>query len=68
MDEPKPKDFVVPSIKQFDGKLYPVDHIFNFQQKMALETRNETIICKVFSNTCWTNSGLVQAVIREIGE
>ena len=30
VDEPKPKDFVVPSFKQFDGKLDPVDHIFNF--------------------------------------
>ena len=51
MDEPKPKDFVVPSFKQFDGKSDPVDHIFNFQQKMALETRNEAILCKVFSTT-----------------
>ena len=51
LDEPKPKDFVVPSFKQFDGKSDPVDHIFNFQQKMALETRNEAILCKVFSAT-----------------
>ena len=33
VEEPKPKDFVVPSFKQFDGKSDPVDHIFNFQQK-----------------------------------
>ena len=51
MDEPKPKDFVVPSFKQFDGKLDPVDHIFNFQLKMTLETRNEAILFKVFSTT-----------------
>ena len=51
VDEPKPKDFVVPSFKQFDGKTDPVDHIFNFQQKMALETRNKAILCKVFSTT-----------------
>ena len=31
VDEPKPKDFVVPSFKQFDGKSDHVDHIFNFQ-------------------------------------
>ena len=31
VDEPKPKDFVVPSFKQFDAKSDPVDHIFNFQ-------------------------------------
>ena len=51
VDEPKPKDFVVPSFKQFDGKSDPVDHIFNFQQKMALKTRNEAILYKVFSTT-----------------
>ena len=28
VDEPKPKDFVVPSFKQFDGKLNPTNHIF----------------------------------------
>ena len=31
VDEPKPKDFMVPSFKKFDGKLDSVDHIFNFQ-------------------------------------
>ena len=41
VDEPKSKDFVDPSFKQFDGKFDPVDHFFNFQQKMALETKNE---------------------------
>ena len=48
MDEPKRKDFVVPSFKQFDRKLDPVDHIFNFQQKIVLEMRNEAILYKVF--------------------
>ena len=31
VEEPKPKDFVVPSFKQFDGKSDPMDRIFNFQ-------------------------------------
>ena len=30
VNEPKPKDFIVPSFKQFDGKSDPVDHISNF--------------------------------------
>ena len=51
MNEPKPKDFAFPSFKQFDGKSDHVDRIFNFQQKMALETKNEAILCKVFSTT-----------------
>ena len=40
IEEAKPKDFVVATFKQFDGKANPVDHIFHFQQKIALETRN----------------------------
>ena len=31
VEEPKPKDFVVPTFKQFNGKSDLVDHIFNFQ-------------------------------------
>ena len=31
VEELKPKDFVVPTFKQFDGKSNSVDHIFNFQ-------------------------------------
>ena len=51
VDEPKPKDFVVLSFTQFDERSDPVDIIFNFQQKKALETRNKAILCKVFSTT-----------------
>ena len=49
--EPKPKDFTTPTIKVFEGKTDPLNQIYQFQQKMALETRNEAIICKVFSTT-----------------
>ena len=31
IDEPKPKDFIVPSFRKFDGKTDPMDHIFHFQ-------------------------------------
>ena len=51
VEELKPKDFVVPNFKQFNGKSDLVDHIFNFQQKMALEMRNEVVLCKIFSTT-----------------
>ena len=36
VDQPKLKDLLVPSFKQFDGKSDLVDHIFNFQQKNGL--------------------------------
>ena len=49
--EPKPKDFITLTIKVFEGKSDPLNYIYQFQQKMALETRNEALICKVFSTT-----------------
>lgn len=38
MEKPKPKDFVAPTFRQFDRKLDPIDHIFHFYLKLALET------------------------------
>ncbi|XP_062088577.1 uncharacterized protein LOC133795146 [Humulus lupulus] len=48
---PKPRDFIIPSLPAFNGKGDPLNHLFQFQQKMALEANNEAIQCKVFSMT-----------------
>ncbi|XP_062112471.1 uncharacterized protein LOC133823627 [Humulus lupulus] len=50
-NEPKPRDFVIPSLPAFNGKGDPLNHLFQFQQKMALEANNKAIQCKVFSTT-----------------
>ena len=50
-DEPKPKDFVVPTMQSFDGSSDLVDHLYQFQQKMAIETKSEALSCKAFSTT-----------------
>ncbi|XP_062098761.1 uncharacterized protein LOC133804631 [Humulus lupulus] len=50
-NEPKPRDFIIPSLPAFNGKGDPLNHLFQFQQKMALEANNEAIRCKVFSTT-----------------
>ncbi|PON57911.1 hypothetical protein PanWU01x14_170010 [Parasponia andersonii] len=49
--EPRPRDFMTPTFRPFEGKTDPLDHIYHFQQKMALETRDEAVTCKVFSTT-----------------
>ncbi|XP_062085511.1 uncharacterized protein LOC133791606 [Humulus lupulus] len=51
VQEPKPKDFVIPTLPAFNGRGDPLDHIFQFQQKMSLVLNNEAIHCKVFSTT-----------------
>ncbi|XP_062080376.1 uncharacterized protein LOC133785137 [Humulus lupulus] len=48
-NEPKPKDFMILSLPTFNGKWDPLSHLFQLQQKMALEVNNEAIHCKVFS-------------------
>ncbi|XP_062100073.1 uncharacterized protein LOC133805942 [Humulus lupulus] len=50
-NEPKPQDFIIPSLHAFNGKGDPLNHLFQFQQKMTLEANNEAIQCKVFSTT-----------------
>ncbi|XP_062089092.1 uncharacterized protein LOC133795654 [Humulus lupulus] len=50
-NKPKPWDFVIPPLPAFNGKGDPLNHLFLFQQKMALEANNEAIQCKVFSIT-----------------
>ncbi|XP_062118569.1 uncharacterized protein LOC133832211 [Humulus lupulus] len=50
-NEPKPRDFIIPSLPAFNGKGDLLNHLFQFQQKMALEANNEAIQCKVFSTT-----------------
>ena len=48
---PKPKDFVMLTFRLFEVNSYPVKHIFQFQQKMALESKNEVMLCKLFFTT-----------------
>ncbi|XP_062080813.1 uncharacterized protein LOC133785610 [Humulus lupulus] len=50
-NEPKPRDFIIYSLPAFNGKGDSLNHLFQFQQKMALEANNEAIKCKVFSTT-----------------
>ncbi|PON74707.1 hypothetical protein PanWU01x14_047660 [Parasponia andersonii] len=49
--EPRPRDFTTPTFKPFEGKTDHLDHIYHFQQKMFLETRDEAVACKDFSMT-----------------
>lgn len=50
-DELKLKDFVVLVMQSFDGLLDPVDHLYQFQQKMAVETKSEALSCEAFLTT-----------------
>ena len=44
LEELKPRDFVSPSFRSFEGKRDLIDHIYQFQQKMSLEVRNKALV------------------------
>ena len=46
MAESTPKDFTLLVFRIFEGNLDPVEHIFQFQQKMLLESSKEAIYAK----------------------
>ena len=48
-----PKRFMKPTFTFYNGKTDPMEHVSHFNQKMAIYTRNEALMCKVFpSNLC----------------
>lgn len=51
LDVPNLKDFVVLIMQSFNGSSDPVDHLYQFQQKMTIETKSEAFSYKAFSTT-----------------
>ncbi|XP_050260040.1 uncharacterized protein LOC126705142 [Quercus robur] len=44
-----PKRFVQPSFTIYNGRTNPKEHVSHFNQKMTIYTKNEALMCKVFS-------------------
>ncbi|XP_062114844.1 uncharacterized protein LOC133828456 [Humulus lupulus] len=51
IQDPKPREFFIPTLPAFNGISDPLNHFFPFQQKISCEVNNEAIHCKVFSTT-----------------
>ncbi|KAM2080622.1 hypothetical protein ACFX1T_034373 [Malus domestica] len=47
----KPAKFTQPKFRLFEGTTDPVEHIYHFQQQMALEGDNEAFMCKLFPSS-----------------
>ena len=43
-----PRQFVQPTFTMYNGRTDPVDHVSHFNHKMAVHSRNEALMCKVF--------------------
>ncbi|CAN6702363.1 unnamed protein product [Malus baccata var. baccata] len=47
----KPAKFTQPKFRLFEGTTDPVEHIYHFQQQMALEGDDEALMCKLFPSS-----------------
>ena len=43
-----PRRFTQPTFTLYDGRTDPVEHVSHFNQKMAVHSKNEPLMCKVF--------------------
>ena len=46
-----PHRFTQPIFTIYNGRTDPVKHVSHFNQRMAIHSRNETLMCKVFSSS-----------------
>ena len=57
-----PRRFHQPTFAIYNGQAYPVEHVNQFNQRMVIHSRNEALMCKVFSSSLgpvamrWFNS------------
>ena len=40
-----------PTFTIYNGRTYPVEHVSHFNQRMAIHSRNETFMCKMFPSS-----------------
>ena len=43
-----PKRFYQPTFTMYNGRTYPIKHVSQFKQKMAVHSQDEALMCKVF--------------------
>ncbi|XP_023885897.1 uncharacterized protein LOC111998010 [Quercus suber] len=68
-----PHHFTQPTFTIYNGRTNPVEHVSHFNQRMAIHSRNEALMCKVFPSSLgpvvmrWFN-GLEEGSIRSFEE
>ena len=46
-----PRRFTQPTFIMYNGRMDPVEHINHFNQRMAIHSQNEALMCKVFPSS-----------------
>ena len=45
------RQFTQPTFTMYNGRTDPVEHVSHFNQKMAVHSMNEALMCKVFTSS-----------------
>nr|XP_023874496.1 uncharacterized protein LOC111987035 [Quercus suber] len=43
----------LPTFTMYNGRTDPVEHVSHFNQRMVVHSKNESLMCKVFSSSLW---------------
>ena len=46
-----PRRFNQPTFSLYNGRIDPVEHVSHFNQKMAVHSKDETLMCKIFPSS-----------------
>ena len=46
-----PRRFTQPTFTMYNGRTDPVEHVTHFNQRMAVYSKNETLMCKIFPSS-----------------
>ena len=46
-----PQWFTQPTFTMYNGRTNPVEHVSHFNQRMAIHSKNETLMCKIFPSS-----------------
>ena len=47
-----PRRFNQPTFSLYNGRTDPVEHVSHFNQKMAVHSKDEALMCKIFPSSC----------------
>ena len=46
-----PRWFIQPTFAMYNGRTNPMEHVSHFNQRMAMHSRNEALMCRVFPSS-----------------
>ena len=46
-----PRQFTQPTFTMYNDHIDPVEHVSHFNQRIAVHSKNETLMCKVFPSS-----------------